>query len=53
MIVKCNVCNLGIDDSMVEEHVSSDEHKANLERVKAMMRGKVYDEDSMRLGIEL
>ncbi len=37
---------------MVEEHVNSDEHKENLERVKGMMRDKVYDDDSMRLGIE-
>ncbi|GBC72924.1 hypothetical protein HRbin04_00319 [archaeon HR04] len=52
MIVKCNICNIEIDDAIVDEHVGSDEHKANLERIKGMMRDKVYDEDSTRLGID-
>lgn len=52
MLVRCNICNIDVDESMVEGHVSSAEHISNLERVKGMMKDKVYDEDSMRLGID-
>lgn len=51
MLVRCSICNSDLDDKMVEEHVNSNEHRENLERVRKMMKDKVYDEDSMQLGI--
>jgi hypothetical protein len=44
----CNVCEKEVEDP--KEHVESQEHKDNLERLRNLFKGKVYEDD--RIGIK-
>ncbi len=47
---RCNICNVDINDDMVEEHTRSKEHNANLDTLRHIFDKKIYEDDS--IGIE-
>ncbi len=47
---RCNICNVDINDDMVEEHTRSKEHYSNLDTLKHIFDKKVYEDGS--IGIE-
>lgn len=44
----CNVCEKEIDDP--QEHINTNEHKENLERLSKLFKDKIYEDD--RVGIK-
>ena len=49
-MTRCNICNVDINDEIVEEHKRSKEHHTNLDKLKHIFDKKVYEDDS--IGIE-
>lgn len=43
----CNVCEREVDEP--KEHINSNEHKSNLEKLRKLFEGKIYDDN--RIGI--
>ncbi len=43
----CNICNIDIVASSVEEHLKSKEHEEGLERLRHMFNGKVYEDHAL------